>query len=52
MRRKQSGKQTVYSLYTETKEEKLQFIYEIFQLDANEILKADEKLKEAVIKLF
>ena len=33
-----------------TKEEKLQFIHESFELDANEILNADVKLKEAVIK--
>ena len=38
--------------FYETKEEKRQFICESFQLDANEILNADEKLKEAVIKLF
>ena len=35
--------------FYETKEEKRQFICESFQLDANEILNADEKLKEAVI---
>ena len=38
--------------FYETKEEKQQFIRDRFQLDANEILDADEKLKEAVIKLF
>ena len=37
--------------FYETEEEKWQFIVESFQLDANEILNADEKLKEAVIKL-
>ena len=36
----------------ETKKEKRQFISESFQLDVNEILNADENLKEAVIKLF
>ena len=36
----------------ETKEEKHQFICESFQLIANEILNADEKLKEGVIKVF
>ena len=34
------------------KDKKRQFILESFQLDANEILNADEKLKEAVSKLF
>ena len=38
--------------FYETEEEKCQFICESFQLDANEILNEDEKLKEAVIKLF
>ena len=38
--------------FYETKEEKRQFIRENFQLDRNEILNADAKLKEAVIKLF
>ena len=38
--------------YYETKGEKCQFISESFQLDTNEILNADAKLKEAVIKLF
>ena len=38
--------------FYKTKEEKRQFIRESFQLDANEILNADEKLKEAVSKLF
>ena len=33
-------------------DEKHQFICESFQLDKNEILNADAKLKEAVIKLF
>ena len=32
--------------------EKIQFIHEKFQLDTNEILNADAKLKETVIKLF
>ena len=36
----------------QTEEEKRQFIHEIFQLDMNKILKADAKLKEAMIKLF
>ena len=35
-----------------TKEEKSEFICESFELDTNEILDADAKLKEAVIKLF
>ena len=35
-----------------TEEEKYQFIRESFKLDMNEILNADAKLKEAVIKLF
>ena len=35
-----------------TKEEKRQFIHESFQLEANEILNANKKFKEAVIKLF
>ena len=38
--------------FYETEDEKGQFISESFQLDENEILNADEKLKEAVIKLF
>ena len=53
--RKQVRKQTVSienrKLY-ETEEEKRQFICESFQLDANKILNAKEKLKEAVIKLY
>ena len=40
------------SKFYETKEEKQQFIRESFQLDADEIVNADEKLKEAGIKLF
>ena len=36
----------------ETEKEKQKFIRESFQLDTNEILKTDAKLKEAVIKLF
>ena len=36
----------------ETKEKKHQFIHESFQLDTEEILNADAKLKEAVIILF
>ena len=35
--------------FDETKEEKQQFICESFQLDANAILNADEKLKETAI---
>ena len=38
--------------FYKTKGEKHQFIRESFQLDTNEILKADANLKEAVIKLF
>ena len=38
--------------FYETEGEKRQFIRESFQLDTNEILNADAKLKEAVIKLF
>ena len=38
--------------FYETKEEKQQFIRDCFQLDANAILNAEEKLKEAVIKFF
>ena len=38
--------------FYETEEEKRQFIRKIFQLDTKEILNADAKLKEAVIKLF
>ena len=38
--------------FYETKGETLYFISESFQLDKNEILNADAKLKEAVIKLF
>ena len=41
----------IRNLY-KTEEEKQQFICESFQLDANKILYANEKLKEAVIKLF
>ena len=36
--------------FYKTKEEKRQFIRESFQLDTNEILNTDAKLKEAVIK--
>ena len=36
----------------ETEEEKRKFISESFQLDTNEILSTDAKLKEAVIQLF
>ena len=36
----------------ETEEEKQKFIRESFKLDSNEILNADAKIKEAVIKLF
>ena len=38
--------------FYKTGEEKHQFICESFQLDENEILNMDEKLKEAAIKLF
>ena len=38
--------------FYETEEEKRQFICKIFQLDTKDILNADAKLKEAVIKLF
>ena len=38
--------------FYETEWEKCQFIRESFQLDTNQILNADEKLKEVVIKLF
>ena len=38
--------------FYKTKEKKLQFICESFQLDMNAILNEDAKLKEAVIKLF
>ena len=38
--------------FYETEGEKHKFIRESFQLDTNAILKADAKLKEAVIKLF
>ena len=41
-------KQTIFK----TEEKKRQFIRESFELDTNEILNADAKLKEAVIKLF
>ena len=37
--------------YYETEEEKRKFISESFQLDTNEILNMDAKLKEVVIKL-
>ena len=36
----------------ETEEEKQKFVRESFKLEMNAILKADAKLKEAVIKLF
>ena len=36
----------------ETQDEKQNFIHESFQLDSNEILNQDTKLKEEVIKLF
>ena len=54
MQRKQVGKQTVYSLYKSEsfRTPKKKFILESFQLNENEILYTDEKLKEAVIKLF
>ena len=38
--------------FYKTKEENRQFIHESYQLDSNEILNADKKLKEEVIKLF
>ena len=38
--------------FYQTEEEKQQFIHKNFQLNENEILNADEKLKEAGIKLF
>ena len=38
--------------FYKTKEEKHQFVCKSFQLDTNKILNAEEKLKEAVIKLF
>ena len=38
--------------FYKTKGEKCQFICESFQLDTNEILNANAKLKEAAIKLF
>ena len=38
--------------FYKTKEQKHEFICENFQLDTNEILNADAKLKEWVIKLF
>ena len=38
--------------FYETKGEKRQFISESFQLDTNEIINANAKLKEAVRKLF
>ena len=38
--------------YYKTEEEKQKFISESFQLDTNEILNKDAKLKEAVIQLF
>ena len=38
--------------YYKTEEEKRKFISESFQLDTNEILSTDAKLKEAVIQLF
>ena len=38
--------------FNKTEEEKHQFFHESFQLDINEILNADAKLKEAAIKLF
>ena len=41
-------KQTIFK----TEEKKRQFIRESFELDTNEILNADAKLKEAVIKMF
>ena len=38
--------------FYETEGEKHQFIRESFQLDTNAVLKADDKLNEAAIKLF
>ena len=38
--------------FYKNEEEKHQFIWESFKLDEKEILNADKKLKEAVIKLF
>ena len=56
MQRKQVGKKSVQSIenrqFYKTEVEKLQFINESFQLDTNEILNADVKLIEAVIRLF
>ena len=56
MRRKQVRTDSVQSIesrnFSETEKEKLQFICESFKLDENEKLNIDEKLKEAVIKLF